>query len=291
MKNNTWLLDFKSNTHSQAGEDGIIEKILEILPERDNWCVEFGAWDGLTDSNSRNLIVKHGYSAVLIEADKQKFQELTKNYADNPKINTVRALVGFQKEDGLDQILAKTAIPKNFDFVSIDIDGNDYHVWKTIQDYQPKVVCIEYNPSIPTEIEFVQSPDPDITQGNSLRSLINLGKEKGYELVCALQFNALFVQAEYFPLFEITDNRPEVLRTDLARVTYIFSTYDGVIHLRGFQGIQWHKLRMNPESMQQIPPFLRKFPPNYAPWQKLLFQLFKLWTGLRGRNIGKKSKK
>ncbi len=47
MKNPAWLLDFAIKVHSQTGEDGVIEKILENLPERDYWCVEFGAWDGI----------------------------------------------------------------------------------------------------------------------------------------------------------------------------------------------------------------------------------------------------
>ena len=34
------------NIFSQFGEDGAIEKIFQILGEGDQWCVEFGAWDG-----------------------------------------------------------------------------------------------------------------------------------------------------------------------------------------------------------------------------------------------------
>ncbi len=58
-----WLLEFKDNNYSQTGEDGVIKKILEILPENDNWCVEFGAWDGIFLSNVKNLIEHASYSA------------------------------------------------------------------------------------------------------------------------------------------------------------------------------------------------------------------------------------
>ncbi len=70
MRDDAWLLNHRSNVHSQAGEDGIIEKILELLPVRDHWCVEFGAWDGVFLSNTRRLIEHAGYSAVLIEGSK-----------------------------------------------------------------------------------------------------------------------------------------------------------------------------------------------------------------------------
>ena len=40
------LAEFGKNITSQDGEDGIIEKILEVIGANTNYCVEFGAWDG-----------------------------------------------------------------------------------------------------------------------------------------------------------------------------------------------------------------------------------------------------
>lgn len=53
-KRSEGLLDFKDNIYSQTGEDGIVRKILEVLPEKDKWCVEFGAGDGVFLSNVRS---------------------------------------------------------------------------------------------------------------------------------------------------------------------------------------------------------------------------------------------
>ena len=80
-KTSLWLAEHQRNVYSQTGEDGIIEKILETLPENDKWCVEFGAWDGLHLTNTRYLVESKGYSAVFIEADKNKFLDLQRNYA------------------------------------------------------------------------------------------------------------------------------------------------------------------------------------------------------------------
>ena len=181
---------------SQTGEDGVIEKILEVIPEHDKWCVEFGAWDGVFLTNTRNLIESQGYSAGLIEADKAHFHALQQNYAQHANVITMNRRVGFGQADGLDNILSTTPVPREFDFLSIDIDGNDYHVWRAISHYRPKVVLIEFNPTIPTPVRFVQPADPSVSQGASLLSLVELGKEKGYELVAVLQWNAFFVRSE-----------------------------------------------------------------------------------------------
>jgi hypothetical protein len=271
---NTWLQEFKSNVYSQYGEDGVIGKILELVSPVDRWCVEFGAWDGKHLSNTRDLIEHHGYSAVLIEGSTSRFQELRHNYSGNDRVFPFNQFVGFGKTDNLDVLLAKAPIPEDFDFLSIDIDGNDYHVWKATTAYRPKVVCIEFNPTIPTEVSFVQPADPNVSWGSSLRSLVELGKTKGYELVSVLRCNALFVRAEHFPRFHILDNRPEALRASFDEVTYIFSLHDGTVCLAGCQKLPWHDLELKASRVNVIPRFLRKHPSDYSNVERLLFHLF-----------------
>jgi hypothetical protein len=265
---------------SASPESEIVASILKTLPNCDRWCCEFGAWDGIHLSNTRDLIVGGGYSAVLIEGSPSKAAELRANYHDRPQVIPMQAFVGFTAADGLDSLLRPTPIPRDFDFLSIDVDGNDWHIWRAIEHYRPKLVCIEFNPTIPTEVRFVQPADPAVSQGASLLSLVELGREKGYELAAATAGNAFFVTAELFPLLGIRDNRPETLRTDLFAVTYIFSGYDGSVHLAGHQRLLWHHLPMRVAWVQQLPAWLRKFPPNYRPWQ---WWLFRLWSRFRGR--------
>jgi hypothetical protein len=266
-----WLLDHRSDVHSQGGEDGVIGKILEILPPGDKWCVEFGAWDGRHLSNTWNLIENKGFSAVLIEGNPEKFGELRKNCSAFRNVVPLNRFVGFAEKDGLDAILAETPIPRDFDFLSIDIDGNDYHVWKAVSSYRPKAVCIEFNPTIPTEVHFVQDADPSVSHGNSLRALTELGKSKGYELVSVLPINAIFVRSEYFHLFGIRDNRPEALRKDADLVTHLFSGYDGRVFLRGGRKLPWHGVELKESEFQPLPEFLRRFPGEYTRVKRLFF--------------------
>jgi len=184
---------------------------------------------------------------------------------------TLHRYVGFGATDNLDEILSGTGLPAEYDFLSVDIDGNDYHVWQATTNYRPRVVCIEFNPTIPTEVSYVQAADPSVSRGASLLALVELGREKNYELVCVAGVNAFFVSAEYYPLFRISDNSPASLRTDLGNITYLFSGYDGTILLEGCRKLPWHGLQIRPRKIQVLPAFLRRYPGNYNPVQLVLY--------------------
>ncbi len=239
-KPDRWLNSYEKDVVSQHGEDGVIEKILEVIGDVNNWCVEFGAWDGKHLSNTYNLIHNKNYSAVLIEGDEARFKDLVEANQNNKGVVPVNAFVGASAHDGLDSILAATDIPTDFDLLSIDIDGNDYHVWSAVKKYHPKAVVIEFNPTIPNPVEFVQVLDMSVNQGSSLLSMVNLGKEKNYELVAITKNNAFFVDEKYFPKFEIADNSPDALRSDYSDITYIFNGYDGTVFIRGSGRLKWH---------------------------------------------------
>jgi hypothetical protein len=268
------LLDHTKNIYSQCGEDGILAKILEILPSKDRWCVEFGAWDGKYMSNTCNLIEHSGYSTVLIEPNKNKCDDLCRRYATKPDAIILNKFVGFTPQDNLDALLAGKPIPKDFDVLSIDIDGNDYHVWNAIVNYTPKVVCIEFNPSIPTEVDFVQVADPKVSHGSSLLAFARLGRQKGYELVCVTQLNAIFVWSTYFSLFGISNNAPNVLREDVSLVTNIFSGYDGTLFISGCDYLPWHLIPYQ-KRIRQLPRFFRSYPGNFNRLKTKLFSLYR----------------
>jgi hypothetical protein len=264
--------------HSQNGEDGIISALLERLPTRDKWVVEFGAWDGVHLSNSRHFIADQGFSGVLIEGDPEKFTELSALYAERQDVITLNQFVGMSAEDNLDDILRKTPIPHDFDYLSIDIDGNDYYVWQAFTQYRPKVVCIEYNPTIPSDVDFVQEPDLAVKHGASVKSLVALGAAKGYQLAAVTLANAIFVAEEYYDLLEISDNSVHTLRTDTSWVTHVFSGYDGTLFVRGSGLLPWHDVPIRLAARQELPSTLRRFPADYDLRQKLIFHS---WLGLR----------
>lgn len=161
-------------------------------------CVEIGAWDGKHLSNTWNLIVNKSWSGLLVEADPARVADMEARYASRPDVQCVCALVGFDEataEGGgggggggkrgrrkggkrarpapssqakpppaptrsLSSLLESAAIPLDHDFemLSIDIDGADYHLWESLREtlWRPQVVVIEFNPTMPNHIDFVQ---------------------------------------------------------------------------------------------------------------------------------------
>ena len=254
------LKEYSYSVTSQCGEDGILARIFEVLSIQRGECVEFGAWDGKLYSNTYNLIANSGWKGVLIEGSSSRFTNLQETYKDRKDLCLINQYVGLNEYDSLDAILSTTNISRTFDLLSIDIDGNDYHVWNDLRNYQPKVVVIEINPSIPNNIHFVQERNQTVKQGSSLLAFQGLGMEKGYELVECTLINAFFVKRELYPLFDIEDNTLESIYTDRQCQTQIFQLFDGTIKISGCKKLLWHEIEIKEEDLQLLPKEKRYFP-------------------------------
>ena len=210
------LSKYKKNIHSQNGEDGILLFLLKKLKilEKKNflWCCEFGAWDGIHGSNTFNLVKNYNFNAVYIEGEKSRFKDLLKTQKKYPKIKAFNKFIEYKKKSKnlLDNILKKTNIKKNFDILSIDIDSFDLAVWKSLKNYNPKIVVIEINSGIKPGIEQVHSKDKI---GNSFTSTVSFAKKKNYVLVCHTG-NCIFLKKKYIKMIGLKNiyiNNPELL--------------------------------------------------------------------------------
>ena len=203
---------FERRYYSQNGEDGILAELFRQIGG-EKFFVEFGVENGL-ECNTAYLARRLGWSGVMMEADERRFEELRKNYRRFPKIRTVRALVTVENAS---RMFSEAGIPREFDLLSIDIDGNDYWVWKTLlTEYTPRVCVVEFNANYPPPALWVLEYDSafrwdDTTYfGASLSSLTALGESAGYALVgtdCNL-VNAFFVRRDVMPS-GIAEIRPE----------------------------------------------------------------------------------
>ncbi len=87
-------------------------------------------------------------------------------------------------------MLEETVKWGELDLLSIDIDYNDYWIWRALTVVKPRVVIIEYNASFPPPISLVVPYEPKATwqvgtnySGASLEAMTRLAHTKGYSLI------------------------------------------------------------------------------------------------------------
>jgi hypothetical protein len=200
-----WLNAHRASVYSQYGEDGILKAIFERIGVRHRWCVEFGAWDGEYLSNCFRFLKEEHWHAVMIEGDAERAAALDAKRTTYPTLHTIHAFVAISGPQSLDALLATTDTPPGFDLLSIDIDNDDYFVWKGLTDYHPRVVVLEVNSQYgPDRLKLPRPGYRGFTErtGCSFASAVQLAKAKGYELATHTG-NCIFVDKESVAKLEI----------------------------------------------------------------------------------------
>lgn len=217
------LMNFERKTFSQNGEDGIIEEIFNRVGTTDAFFVEFGIQDG-SECCTRNLLENHGWSGVWLEGSPNDAERARQTFGGFPvtirsRFLTAENIVGCFEEAG---------VPREFDILSIDVDGNDYWIWKAVgARYSPRVVVVEYNSTFGPREPWVMPYDPEFRNdgtaffGASLEAFHRLGKDLGYHLVgCdSVGINAFFVRKDVAGSKFLGHDRP-------ARFHYVAPHYD-----------------------------------------------------------------
>lgn len=176
--------------YSQNGEDGVLQRLLEIVGVTNHFYVELGVGSG-AECNTR-LLRETGWSGVMMDfACEDLSLPLYREFITAENIN---------------DLLIKYGVPESFDVLSTDIDGNDHWVWKAISPrYQPRVAIMEYNCAIPADVAVTMPYDAGFrwagqpNTGQSLLALKKLAAAKGYVLVYAEPPNAFLVLQSILP--------------------------------------------------------------------------------------------
>jgi hypothetical protein len=224
------LKEFENNIQSQFGEDGVIEAIFNKIGTTNKICVEFGAWDGIHYSNTWNLWHNHQWEALLIEGDPEKYKVLVNNTASFDKVSPLLAFVADSGPHSLDVIFHKQGFPAAIDLLSIDIDGNDYYILKSLEQFHPRLIIIEYNPTIPPGITLIQQSGEYF--GASASAILELAHEKDYHLVHMTDTNMFLLSGEALSVFG--GEEPALAALFVSRhLVHVISSYDGKTMLVG----------------------------------------------------------
>lgn len=231
--------------------------------------VEFGSWDGVHLSNTYYFEKSQNYTRVLIESSRTRLKKSKKHLNKNNFF--ICKSVDLEK-NAIDKILDEAGISSNIDVMSIDIDGMDYWVFESL-NRRPKVVVIEFNPSIPLELEFIQPKNSRYNQGASAKSISLLAEQKKFSLVAATKCNLIFVADEFFGYMKLTSNclLEEFFDFKIPKI-YAFSLYDGTIMFSEPIKLLWHDLYF---KETKLPFFLRKIPTRYSRFEWVIFDIFR----------------
>lgn len=189
-------------------------------------AVEFGAWDGFYLSNTAHLWSKDSsWHAVLIEGDKNRFTELVSKTGDF-NCTVINAWVGIKQNDCLEKLLQDNNIMQTIDLLSIDIDGNDYHIFESLQTIRPRLIICEYNPTIPVHYDLYAPYSSTNNFGQSVGALNRIATQKGYKLVALTLTNAFYVLKKDFYKFKEFETDLQLINVNDGYITLV-TTYDG----------------------------------------------------------------
>ncbi|VXB83254.1 NADH dehydrogenase [Pseudomonas sp. 8AS] len=200
---------------SQWGEDGILQAIIRTINPVSKIFIEFGV-QNYCESNTRFLLINNNWSGLVIDGSSDNI-----NYIKNDPIYwryNLKAECQFIDRDNINSIFLRNGVQGEIGLLSIDIDGNDYWVWQSIDSVKPAIVVTEYNArfgadravTVPYDQDFVRSEAhySHIYYGASLKALCQLGDSKGYAFVgCnSAGNNAFFVRRDLLkaPLRELS---------------------------------------------------------------------------------------
>jgi len=205
---------------SQAGDDGIIQHLVRMVPINQRIFVEFGV-QNYRESNTRFLLMKDNWSGLVLDGSQKNIDFIQRDSIYSR--HALQAKCAFVTTANINQLLERQLPSKDIGLLSIDIDGNDYWIWKAISSVAPAIVVTEYNfrfgPSravtVPYAENFVrtQAHYSNIYYGASLKALWILAQAKGYDLVGCNSYgnNAFWVRK---------DLRPPALRALTAEAAY-----------------------------------------------------------------------
>ncbi|MEL7067680.1 MAG: hypothetical protein AAGN15_03385 [Cyanobacteria bacterium J06581_3] len=178
---------------SGNGQDGILLYLLTILGVKHHTIIDIGCGNGIS-GNSANLIINHGFDALLIDGDQDSTERGVDFYSklgllyNNPPsfVNT------FLNKRNVDSIISNWLLKRKVDVLSIDIDSIDLYILNAISCTLPRIVVLEFNnawsptdsKSVPYSDEFSREWIGGLLYGGaSLAAFNKILKAKGYWLI------------------------------------------------------------------------------------------------------------
>jgi hypothetical protein len=199
------LRDVEMKVFSQFGEDGIIQYLINRIPIDTDTFIEFGVED-YVESNTRFLLKHDNWRGLVIDGNAASVEAIREDRVS--VYHDLTSVCAFVTRENIDGLIRGAGLAGDIGLLSIDIDGNEYWVWKAITAVSPRIVVCEYNSLFGPEaaVTIPYAPDFDYNRahhsrlyfGASLAALCSLAEEKGYDFAGtnSAGHNAFFVRKD-----------------------------------------------------------------------------------------------
>lgn len=184
------LKDFEFSVFSQFGDDGIIQWLINNTSIPHKTFIEFGVED-FSESNTRFLMMNDNWSGLVMDGSKNNIKKLKAQHYYWKHDLEAKAI--FINADNINSLIESRNFDVEVGLLHIDLDGNDYYIWKAINTIQPIIVIVEYNSIFGIErpisviydhmFQRTRTHHSNLFWGTSLLSLYNLAQEKGYSFI------------------------------------------------------------------------------------------------------------
>lgn len=233
---NTDLRRVGFKVFSQFDEDGIIQYLISKLPIENKTFIEFGV-ENYEESNTRFLLLNDHWQGMVLDARAADIRYIQQ---DNIYWQyDLQAKCTWITRENINALLHDVGFGEDVGLLSIDIDGNDYWIWETIQSIRPRIVIVEYNSlfglrplAVPYKEDFDRTAAhySNLYYGSSLGALQHLAQKKGYLLLGSnvLGHNAFFIRTDIAGEFRGLELREAYIaskfresRDPAGRLTYV----------------------------------------------------------------------
>ena len=199
------IQDAEFQVFSQFGGDGILQYIVSRISSPQRTFVELGA-GSYRESNTRFLVQKDSWEGLVVDSGTAHL-----DFLETPWLRWRHRVYGrsaFVTTENVNSIISEGGFQGDIGLLSIDLDGNDYWILKSIDVVTPQILVLEYNglfgPThavvVPYDAGFVfgEAHPSHFYFGASLAALSQLAGARGYQLVGSDRagVNAYFVRED-----------------------------------------------------------------------------------------------
>src|SRR5687768_16331789 len=146
------LIPFGGKIYSQNDEDGIIREIFHRIGTTNKIFVEFGIGNGL--ENNTLALLFDDWQGLWIDASSTSIANIRNHFSPVIKSGKLKVTESFITMSNINDLISSDITQSEIDLLSVDIDGNDYHVLQAISCIRPRVIMIEYNAKFAPPVLF-----------------------------------------------------------------------------------------------------------------------------------------